>query len=244
MKIISKFQDYYDSALAFGIDPNLMYLRETNEDLETDYIIPNMEFNTSIDFDNRRYLSQRSNNFYDDPELYEGDNFIVGFCGELYTGVHISLYHSYESVDHYIYTKKHLDSLISENKNVEQYFHRQRYGNSKYDGIVEFLEMNPIEDTKLFYELSQPVFIAKIKRYGWGDPRPLLYDLIVNPELKQYNFAKVIDPYTAFQRLSMFIGNGIGTPAIDLVQIDDVHLRDAKGFNNRSFKKDPTKKRR
>lgn len=31
MRIITKFKDYYDSAVAFGLDPNVVYVRETKE---------------------------------------------------------------------------------------------------------------------------------------------------------------------------------------------------------------------
>ncbi len=57
----------------------------------------------------------------------------------------------------------------------------------------------------------------------------------VNPTgLKQLGFAKAIDPYTAFQELSMWIGGVLGGTSPELVKItDDRTLIEGHGFDNR-----------
>jgi len=61
--------------------------------------------------------------------------------------------------------------------------------------------------------------------------------------LKQYAFARMADPFTAFQEIQMYISGVLGTNENDMVQISDTDMRDAKGHDNMSFKKYPTKRR-
>jgi hypothetical protein len=57
----------------------------------------------------------------------------------------------------------------------------------------------------------------------------------VNPyTLKQLGFAKALDPYTAFQELSMWIGGVLGGTSPEIVTIkDDKTLIEGHGFDNR-----------
>jgi len=57
----------------------------------------------------------------------------------------------------------------------------------------------------------------------------------VNPfTLKQLDFARALDPYTAFQELSMWIGGVLGGTSPEIVTIkDDKTLIEGHGFDNR-----------
>ena len=57
----------------------------------------------------------------------------------------------------------------------------------------------------------------------------------VNPfTLKQLGFAKALDPYSAFQELSMWIGGVLGGTSPEIVTIkDDKTLIEGHGFDNR-----------
>ncbi len=67
------------------------------------------------------------------------------------------------------------------------------------------------------------------------------YKLTVNPRLNQYNFASVVDPYTAFQELSMFIGNNlVDTSTTQPRPISDKLKSETKGFNEWSFRRHKT----
>lgn len=57
----------------------------------------------------------------------------------------------------------------------------------------------------------------------------------VNPsDLKRFGFAKAVDPYTAFQELSMWIGGVLGGTSPEIVTIkDDKTLIEGHGFDNR-----------
>lgn len=90
MKIISKFHDYYDTALAFGIDKTIIYNRiQSDEKNTTGLSLPHPE-----------------NNYR---------NFWIGFCGKLYRGTR----HTDENFNHsfcYGEFSDHFSKLLSRNK--------------------------------------------------------------------------------------------------------------------------------
>lgn len=55
-----------------------------------------------------------------------------------------------------------------------------------------------------------------------------------------------MDPFTAFQEISMFLGGVLKRTEVDTVDIGDEAMRDEKGFDEWSFKrhKDDVKKKR
>lgn len=63
------------------------------------------------------------------------------------------------------------------------------------------------------------------------------------PTLANMQFAKAVDPYTAFQEISMWVGGVIGSYGPNTVEITDNRIKIEKhGFDNRtSFRKAPSK---
>jgi hypothetical protein len=60
--------------------------------------------------------------------------------------------------------------------------------------------------------------------------------------LKDFEFYRKIDTYTAFQELAMFWG-GLAQPNRPIPDVTDKDMVTAKGFNKWSFRKEPTKKK-
>jgi len=60
----------------------------------------------------------------------------------------------------------------------------------------------------------------------------------INPDsLKRIGFAKALDPYTAFQELSMWIGGILGGTSPEIVRIiDDKVLIENHGYDKHSFR--------
>tara|TARA_R110000851_G_scaffold72413_20_gene160497 strand:- start:1303 stop:1716 length:414 start_codon:yes stop_codon:yes gene_type:complete len=58
-----------------------------------------------------------------------------------------------------------------------------------------------------------------------------------NPLLREIGFAKKYDPYTAYQKLEMFISGVLGGCTPKLVEIEDKYRIAAHGFDSRSFRK-------
>ena len=99
MKIISKFKDYYDSAVGYGIDPNLTY-RRTKHDFFDDSLFD--VFGVEDVNDVRQTVigslksapdSNFNYEFYVDGirevEGYRTGSAFVGFCGVVYPAIHI-----------------------------------------------------------------------------------------------------------------------------------------------------------
>lgn len=66
-------------------------------------------------------------------------------------------------------------------------------------------------------------------------------ELILNPQLSSYEFAKIKDPQTTYQSIEMFLSN-IAHPNKPIPAISDRDMRDAKGFDKWSFRKESLKK--
>lgn len=64
------------------------------------------------------------------------------------------------------------------------------------------------------------------------------------PTLKKLQFQKLLDSNTAYQEISMFFCGVIGTTEKEIINISDKDLRDAKGFNDKSFKAGKSTKKR
>lgn len=61
-----------------------------------------------------------------------------------------------------------------------------------------------------------------------------------NTELRPFDFMRVMDPYTAFQEISMWLGNQ-AEPRKPIPVLDDITMAEIKGFNKFSFRKDKSK---
>ena len=68
------------------------------------------------------------------------------------------------------------------------------------------------------------------------------FDLITGETGRE--FYKVIDAFTAFQEISMFIGGVLGIGEKEIVEIEDKYKIGQHGFDKWSFRKEPSKKKR
>lgn len=257
MKIISKFQDYYDSALAYGMDKELIYNRKT---IRTEYHKTNNPSPAHI-----KPLFQILNKVPTPAHLYgrntnmaSVDGFVYGFCGKVYVGLKLKYienphnYHIQEeheafcfSVDDIIKFLEKFPALKNDLKlflekpepRKELYWRKNSF--NQYDVETFFEEYTG--NTKYenaFYESKVP---AMVVYKGSNYQAPSVLEL--NPCLKDYGFMRMIDPFTAFQEISMYISGVLGVGNPEMVEISDESMRDKKGFNDKSFKKAPTKKR-
>ena len=244
MKIISKFQDYYDIGIAYGVDEKLRFDRVT------------METNTTID-----ELRSATKIIYRVQEQYYRIlcHFnVILFCGKAYPLVYVKresitrkdkkLF--YKLIDEeYCYSIEALDSYITHyhhpiaeiKEEYEKLGHCYWYvGNFK-----KYVEghFNKRYDThvSLFELYKKPYFYVE-SRYYKNDKEIdcIATDTILLPQLKQYKFAKAVPPMQAFQEISMYLGQ-LDLAEDNTVTIEGKYLAQAKGFDCYSFKKMPTK---
>lgn len=226
MRIISKFKDYYDVGMSYGADPTLVYARET-----------------------AFYHSDFEKGFrpgYIEP-LNSG---ILYFCGTAYpfmTSYDYSPYYTGAKDDFLFFqTPEQVDAY------QEEYFKKRRHSNrfigSAYleNQMEDFLKEPYKVDVDIHFKYKAPVVMYLQKTWEnlgvMANPNGVYSSskkgfVYANPILRTLNFQRVVDPYTAFQEISMFLGGVLGNIERDTVKItDDKILRDSKGFDDQSFK--------
>ena len=246
MRLISNFTDYYEaSGLAFGIDDKLVYVRKT-EKVSPDILTANQ-------------IKVLTNYLKIAPQTkYSGhisvtrlNPTLIGFCGKLYTSWEYIVKSYSHLINDYTYrfTKyQQLINYLTENKlttaltkfttlpNNTNINRREQYGfgdSSWSVGYwVEHYSGKPIGND-IFYKLGTPVF-------SWNG----MPSIIINPNLKELSFQHIVDPLTAFQEVSMYLGaiNSQSENRNYSVGGDKI-IAEQKGFDSKSFTQvAPTKK--
>ena len=208
MKIYSKFRDYYDIGLAHGVDNTIHYVRK--EEKIKNFNIPDIEKISDRKYRWRgpNYLI-RSNYSPDEwPHVDRGNSklssialFFVGFCGKLYPGYKFVLEKKVAFASEYIYSIDALDRFLNKHieiKKIVVEYHRGKWlsSSSTYNDLIKiFKEFKHGNIDNVFFELKSPVFY-------WNSDRQNV--IIVNPHLNGCRFQKAVDPYTAYQEISMY----------------------------------------
>ena len=263
MRIIAKNHDYYDSAMAYGQDPSVVFERREEEfrgynrrgwDKECDwpegyhFMSPRMGSRGRL----RQGFDQTSGKW--DVE-YTG--FTVAFCGRLYPGIklHTWSHHPYTDNNHFAYTFEEYAALLDklgiefiEPKHRRVYEHGRHGSPRNEKDCEEYFKRSGEDHIGFFGEARKPIVV-------WQDSvdysGPTLH---FNPELRKWSFFKVFDAFSAFQELDMFVG-GVMSREVHVpnretnklpnpVHIGDGDMRDKKGFDDWSFKTRPGKKKR
>jgi hypothetical protein len=217
LRVISNFHDYYDGVQKLGQDLSLIYNRVE--------IIEKFMNNTFP------YL-RGWNRFYNSKSI-GFDSKIMGFCGKIYPLILIGE----ETISPY-YTMDEIDLKVKSLVKERDY---RDYIKGKY---VSYLSLNRksiikfFNDVKrqqnnylnLFLEHRSPIFITNLRIHFDSE-------IIYNCSLKKFKFYRVFDAYSAFQEISMFIGN-LAVPLKPIPEIKNADLIIAKGFDKFSFRKD------
>lgn len=239
MRIISKFHDYYDSVQGIGYDPDLIYHRVQDQNvLELDtirsewrkpkFIMPFDMPQLSESFFEYINLTKWRNTLPSDCTLY-----LIGFCGKYY----LVLRHAGDPPQNF----------FDEDSVVEYYSQYCADNKFKYNWFELFgklgeSKIKPFHDEiEPFRCINCPVFSIELKSYY-----SVFFErkiITINPSLADFQFYRLFDTYTAYQEIAMFISGVLGWPENDMIKISDTDMRDAKGFDEYSFKKRPTKRR-
>jgi len=230
MKIISKFSDYYDVGLSYGIDEKLRFVRETKKLKEREGTVYSFEFKKGSE---NCLLTIHKN--------------IIGFCGDIYPFVQIILYEVTkkdkkpvykEKLTLISYKKEELFEFIEhEYMSFDEIEKKYKY-NYSIGRIKKVLELNFTREMK-FDERYKVPYYCIINEGLPSDKKHISYTL---PLLKKYHFSKVLAPLEAFQKLTMYLG-AVNLKENELVNIEDKYLAQGKGFDCYSFRKMPSKRR-
>lgn len=241
MKISSNFKDYYDSQRAMDRDEEPHYLRFSREETTTSSELGDRTF---------PYIQQ-----------YRCTVGCIAFCGRVYPFVSIgkgkdkktsytlssaiAMVKSWESsaTDS---SGNPAQSLGDARKYILDYLQSEHryFGQSQYIPIywnTWHLPRSPIDgafvvDDKIFRHHQAPVLLMEKNQY---EP----HRLVINPRLSEYDFIKVMDPTTAYQELSMFVGNNLANISmVDPRPITDSERASTKGFDKQSFRNQKNRK--
>jgi hypothetical protein len=243
MKIISKFQDYYDIGIAYGVDEKLRFKRER-------HIVSSKRTNGAY----IRHLYKRDGTQYRATLYYN----YIGFCETLYPFIHLNIesvtkkekvFHYKNEENFYLYDiedfKKTLQDYVVAGEEME--LSKRWVGNSwKRRNILDVMQKFYVEKNdemeKLFQMHKEAYFVVEHSCIKYEGETFLKKKITLLPQLKQYKFAKAVAPMQAFQKISMYLGK-LNAVEDNTVTIEDKYLAQGKGFDCYSFKKMPSKRK-
>lgn len=218
MRIIAADKDYYDCIQAHGQDRSLMYFRKPEK----------------VHFKHGQWpFPTIDEGWFDRLELVLH---VIGFCGKIYPMLELYGYtrqherfslkcFNVEEVDAFVYkhaTRGQMDSYYGNNR-----WGRRRGRRLKF--VQFFAESEKQQDSfkEMFLKQHCPVFVATQSRSDG--------QITYNATLRQYDFIRIFDPYTAFQEISMFMGS-MAMPEKVMPVIPDKLKIHSKGFTDQNFR--------
>ena len=243
MLIISKHRDYYDSAHNGWIDKTIVYNRN---EIRTN-CPKNMFSDRPYCMGTIRGWNEYTDNFY-----------VIGFCGKLYPAFRIKWMRKDETrgteyteiiydLDEYMNRKHEIKKHLGYWREYTPWRGKRKPGTEYGDDKIRtmFDKYDRKDDITLFRAHNTPIFVAthQFDRESLQENYKS-YSLLVNANLKYYEFYRVKNAPEAFQDIQSFISGVLGMPAKEPEPVSDKVKVVAHGFDPKwSFRKEPTKKR-
>lgn len=251
MRIISKYNDYYDSAAGYGVDTTIVYDR-------TPKYLPSQSIAEEEQDDVRQHrdivaaceaVTNKDHFQHLFPSYHPRDYAIyIGIAGKIYVGLnlHVKQDDSKKELFQPGLWGDHFDDLIvwqPYNLTAEQLAEPagSRFMTNGAKTVGDWFTNNKdkrvVENLDLFTKYNMVSFIARRPQGSSG------YVVELNPQLQQFGFQRMVDGYTLFQEISMFV-TGVLAQKDQMTYVPtDKELLYARGHDDKSFKTPPTKKR-
>lgn len=238
MKIISKFKDYYDGIAHQYPDKEILYLRERKIVFPKKEEVPELRVNAiNVKWD--RYNRQRAE--------WATSLEVIGFCGRFYPAVVIKNTLGPDPIIHRVaYSIAELAQALAEKKiglpdrDRLVWYYRDRYDHHRTDYERYFqTEVKGEKIANIFALYNTPCFVVRPDSVDEFRSKTIIE---LNPCLKDYEFPRIVDPYTAYQELNMFIGGVLRRPEQPMIAISDKDKAHKRGFDKWSFRRPPRKK--
>lgn len=230
MRIVSNFHDYYDGVQIYGFEQDIVYIREHH--------ISEIK---SGGF-------QNVFNYFNSPFVL--NSFILGFCGKIHLAAVLADSHSLTNGHRYCYTIEHIDryySIYANKKQQSAYWNSDKRLFTRCINRKNFVSIfkQTTEKASTNKEYLKYFDIAPIFRILPRSMTHLNHSCVeYNPNLKRIGFQSVMDSYTAYQELAMWLSNK-AQPEKPIPVPSDKDMVEIKGFDSKySFRKEPTKKKR
>jgi len=249
MKIASSFHDYYDTVQATGQDQTLVYRRTRKEvwlDRET---FPFPVFGGRfLPFYGRRLTA---------PFLAVVQS-VIGFCGKIHLLLQLShqrqhephpktaLCYSLTDVDEFVeahFRRHHVEGYRWKPRGLRRFADRcwpMEQRREEFERLFETYASKESAFGSVFLDSGCPIFVASTwwGRRGPRDGCKRQYRIVYNECLNELEFFRVMDTYTAYQEIQMFLGN-LAQPNKPIPEIPDKDMVSIKGFDKWSFRKPP-----
>jgi hypothetical protein len=230
MRIING-HDYYDSSLAYGHDPKVVFVRDEGKYLPKETFKKphsNVYFLDPEDVGREYHWSHKSEFLSKKNERWEPTFIRVIFCGILYTGIrmiHTISDSRVEKEDVFFWSREAFQSWVDGFKKVAYFSERHFFGDENYCCIP--ITITGEEYSKLLKNrISIAIFRGDQK--GWE---------INCSGLRDIQFYKVFDSVTAFQELDMWMSGALGMPGNPMVEVSDEYRILKHGMDKWSFRK-------
>lgn len=226
MLIISKFRDYYDASVGYGVDKTIIYERETR-------VVKSKEFFLDD------YIA--GENYYRGFDWVRGSKIalhewkIIGFCGKTYVLLIEKTKETagdpaFETIE-YFYGDEILERVFRNKKDKWRYKETRDFINKWHN--KEFFDF--------FLTNKAPIFsVQPLGRYLKTD-----LEVQLNHSLEEFKFFRIFDSFSAFQEIQMFISGVLGISSPKTLEIDNKERIKQAGFDLKwSFRNpDPPKRK-
>ena len=249
MRIISKFSDYYDSGMKYGTDPNILYVRESIEHKRTwrkrcEYDEAHAVVTKVLDAGETRERWHR----HTIDGRFTDSTIVVLFCGKIYPclklSVEVKTFPCVTKNTHYCYTFEQVESVYKEHlskKELKSFYEprtrRRRWSRWNRDTFIEGI--------KKFFSLSG-ASNGDLLDFHHAKEIPVAlfvfdHQVVYNPCLKDIKFFRIMDNFSAYQELAMFIGGVLGGKSPKTIEVSNDIKIAKRGFDKWSFRKEPEK---
>ena len=247
MRIFSKFHDYYDSAARYGVDKTITY----NRTMECYYRNRNKKIDDMLNLALANYkrldpkrLSRPKGSF--DHKIEIKREILVIFCGKVYYGIElVKEQFRPGSITELCYNLESVSKFFQKNSckltcNPDSIIHYLTDGLASTWGEIREDYKRFTRDTSdkiidLHIKLNSPIIVLGYLFHA--EKYNLEGDIAINPCLNDVEFYKVMDSFTAFQELSMFISGVMGGSAPIMAKVSDKDRIIKHGFDEWSFRK-------
>ncbi len=234
MRIISKFHDYYDIGMQYGQDQTLIYHRTPTETLVK-----------KVTWGNEPGIFEKNCSPYDNCLSISYQRFVVGFCGKAYLCYRLEavvegapykqIMYAYcaEAVRRFaeIFMEKHCYVQYMGKASPYSWMHTFKHVN--VEKRFEKFDQMAFED---YFINNKVVLFTAIKSTSHERHRRYTIEVLHDANLKDVQFYRVFDSFSAYQEIAMFLGGVLGVGEPHIIDVSDECKRDGKGFNDQSFK--------
>lgn len=239
MIIISKFHDFYDSGMSYGIDKTLRYIRKTEE---IDQLRETPKNLIEILRDLPDVYDIWDKNFHD----FSARPFIIILCGKVHLGYHCFNLKDFSKKngslfltvpDIYVYDLLSLERVMKKYHadGYDRFYEKSRYSfnriSFKHEDIGKAFEEFKEKEIDIGFHIDEKAPVMYLGHKG----RNFFY--VKNPLLRELQFYKKKNAFQVFQEISMFVGgvaSKIFPPTVELSEKDRI---EKSGFDKWSFRK-------